>query len=150
MNSFGRREAAVAAGRFARLGIVPDRVLISPARRTRETGAIFCKKLKLPAGCVRVEPEIYEAERAQLLRIVQRQDDAHDVLMVIGHNPGVSLLLNHLVDGGVEVFPPGAFAVVKLSANRWAELSFKSLTLMHYDAPDVSPAWWHKLAPRPR
>ena len=78
---------AEAAGRWIKdNGWVPDCVLCSPSRRTRET-------LEAVLGEVgyidqRIEPSIYEATPGGLIALA----DAHrDVgrLMLVGHNPGL-------------------------------------------------------------
>lgn len=67
-----------------------DRVLVSDARRTRETFARL--KSVMPALEPSFEPAIYEATPARLFRLVQDlADEAHSVLL-IGHNPGFHAL----------------------------------------------------------
>lgn len=146
LTRLGRKEAGQAASKLSELKIVPDLVLTSHAERSRETGRIVLNGLKLPAERLREDREIYEAERAEVLRIVHRQDDAHDVVMLIGHNPGMSLLLDHLVDCDVQKMSPGAFAVVSLDADHWSQVSFKKLQLLQYFAPEVRTAWWQRFA----
>ncbi len=86
----------------------PDLVLCSPARRTRETLAELVEAgCRLPA--VEFEPRIYEATPGTLLALA---DDAMaarpDVrrIWMIGHNPGLELLMAHL-DDGVRAGPLG-------------------------------------------
>ena len=149
LNLRGRHEAVEAAGRFAALGIQPELILSSPARRVIETTGIWNKKLKLPAERLQVEPEIYEAERAEILRIVHRQDDSNDIVMVVGHNPVMTSLLHHLVDSNIAKMPSSSFAVVELAVNSWRQVSFKTASLTHYSAPAVKDpheqqGWlWH-------
>jgi len=145
LNHRGRHDVAAAAERFAALQITPDLVLTSPARRARETTEIFQKKMKLPEDRLQPEAEIYEAEKREVLRIVHRQDDSNDIIMIVGHNPGMTSLLHHLVDGEVEKMPSSSFAVVELDVNSWRQVSFKKATLKHFSAPEVKEphhSWW--------
>src|SRR5690606_30122056 len=82
---------AEAAGRWlAEHGLVPDCVLCSPARRTRET-------LEAVLGIIgyidqRLEPSIYEATPGELIALADAHCDA-ERLLVIGHNPGLEQLV---------------------------------------------------------
>lgn len=109
---------AEAAGRWlAEHGLVPDRVLCSPARRTRETleavmGAIgFVEK--------RLHEEIYEATPGALSGVIDEHGDA-ERLMLVGHNPGLEqlvALMNSGQTGEYRGMPPGAIAVLEFPAD---------------------------------
>lgn len=147
LNRRGRREAAEAAERFAELNIMPDLILTSPACRAEQTTKIYEKRLKLPPKNLRVERQIFEAEKAEILRIVHRLNDARDVVMLVGHNPGMTDLLHHLVDSDIEKMPSSSFAVVELAVDSWLQVSFKHSKLIHYYAPEVKEVrlgWWRR------
>mgnify|MGYP002777050411 CR=1 FL=1 len=106
---------AEAAGRWlVEHGLVPDRVLCSPARRTRETleavlGVVGFVEQRLEAG-------IYEATPGTLAALA----DAHrevERLLLVGHNPGLERLLALLhsgQSGDYRGMPPGSVAVLEL------------------------------------
>jgi len=110
----GQVEAWTAGAWLAAQKCVADRVLCSPARRTRETlDAVLRSTGPLP---VRLEPEIYEADVGVLAGLV----DAHrDVprLWLVGHNPGLEqlvALLSQGRSGDYRGMPPGAVAMLRL------------------------------------
>ncbi len=109
-------------------GLLPDRVLVSPARRTRETFDLFSAELP-PLKVVASEPRIYEATATRLLGVVREQPpDAHSVL-IVGHNSGMEDLAEMLTSHGLtpdatrmaEKFPTGALAVIDLPVDLWSE-----------------------------
>lgn len=124
---------AEAAGRWlGEHGLVPDRVLCSPARRTRET-------LEAVLGAVgfveqRLEDGIYEATPGALAALA----DAHrevDRLLLVGHNPGLERLLALLhsgQSGDYRGMPPGSVAVLELPAEAEVEPGIAQL----------SAFWW--------
>ena len=109
---------AESAGRWIKDNAwVPDCVLCSPSRRTRET-------LEAVLGEVgyidqRIEPSIYEATPGGLIALA----DAHrDVgrLMLVGHNPGLerlAALLHSGQSGDYRGMPPGGVAVLTMPAD---------------------------------
>ena len=88
----GIRDAPVAARRVLDLIGPPDLVLVSPARRTRDTYELVSAAWNA-AGVSsvehRLEPLIYEATRAVLQEVVAELPEAAHRVILIGHNPGL-------------------------------------------------------------
>lgn len=110
--------AAEAVGRWlSEHGLVPDCVLCSPSRRTRET-------LEAVLGVVgyvdqRVEECVYEATPGALIEIVDRNRDVGR-LMLVGHNPGLERLVALMESGqsgDYRGMPPAGVAVLTLPAD---------------------------------
>jgi phosphohistidine phosphatase len=131
----GRRESAAAVAKFKSLGYPDGAVVTSPARRAQETADIWQKELAVPAEHLRTVPEIYEAERADMLRVVRHLDDAADRVILVGHNPGVTALLHYLAGRGVEQMSPASFAVISIAVDSWRRISLRDSELAHYYAP---------------
>jgi phosphohistidine phosphatase SixA len=106
---------AEAAGRWLRdNALVPDCVLCSPARRTRETLEAVLDVI----GYVeqRLEEAIYEATPGDLVSLAEAHCEAERLLLV-GHNPGLErlvALLNSGQSGDYRGMPPGGIAVLAL------------------------------------
>ena len=124
---------ADAAGRWlAEHGLVPDCVLCSPSRRTRETLEAVLGVL----GYVdqRLEDKVYDATPGTLAELA----DAHrDVgrLMIVGHNPGIerlAALMHSGQSGDYRGMPPGGIAVLTLPAQAAIEPGIAQL----------SAFWW--------
>lgn len=133
----GLRDAEKTAAEFARTGIKPDRVLSSPSRRTRETAGFFARKLELGDDAVEFEPRIYEAERADLIRLVHEQDDRLQTVMLVGHNPGLTDLFHHLLTSDIRHLPTGTAVVMDFPAKRWRDVACNSGALRQLLCPDT-------------
>ena len=75
-----------------------DRIICSPALRTRQTCKLVLKKLGISHSQVIWESAMYEASLDTLISILDRHSHglgAHTLFM-IGHNPGLDQLLCHL------------------------------------------------------
>ncbi len=103
-------------GRWLRAeGLVPDHVVCSPARRARATTDAVVEALGLDPSVVREAPRIYEASTADLLAVLGGcPADARRVLLV-GHNPGLEMLVARLgggpgAGGSGKRFPTAAVA----------------------------------------
>jgi phosphohistidine phosphatase len=107
----------------------PSRILVSPARRTRETWRLVNDAWQ-PAGAeVAEEARIYAASLGTLLALVRETPADVPSLLLIGHNPGFAELAALLSDpaaaaGGdyarmTRRYPTAALAVIDFAPDDW-------------------------------
>lgn len=116
--------AAAAMGRyFVGQGIVPDRILVSTARRTRETIAgVMAEPQNWPEPVF--DERIFAASSARLTGIIRDTPDEVGTLLIVGHNPGMQMLATEW--GGAEAwsrvgkFPTAALAIIDVDGP-WAD-----------------------------
>ena len=117
LSAEGLAEAEAAGRWLAENKLVPDCILCSPSRRTRET----LEAVLAAIGYVdqRIEPSIYEATPGTLISLADTHGEA-DRLMLVGHNPGLEQTVALLADGQSGDFrgmPAGGVAVLSLPAD---------------------------------
>src|SRR5216684_3200154 len=89
----GQRDAP-ATGRWLReAGLVPDRVLCSTARRTRETWQLMVPELGTEPPRVTYEDQVYAARRETLPDLARQTEPDACSMLIIGHNPGIRELV---------------------------------------------------------
>ncbi|HEY8564040.1 MAG TPA: histidine phosphatase family protein [Beijerinckiaceae bacterium] len=136
------REAAPRMGAYlAAEHLLPDLVVVSPARRTRETWDLVRPFL----GDVetRVEPRLYEATVDRLLEVVRDADAEARALLMIGHNPGFEDLARRLTGHGdryafarlAQKYPTAGLAVIDFPLERWAEVEPRAGRLDRFVTP---------------
>jgi phosphohistidine phosphatase len=83
----GRADAAVMGKLLADAGFAPDVLLVSSARRTRETaeqvGANF------PAARIEQLRDLYHADPEEVVQVIEDHADGAATVVVVGHNPGL-------------------------------------------------------------
>ncbi|MCB1377039.1 MAG: histidine phosphatase family protein [Alphaproteobacteria bacterium] len=122
------REAAAAMGRrLAGMGLVPDLVLCSPARRARDTWKIAAAALGAAPRTL-VRDEIYDfGNGGRLLEAIKAHGGEATTLLVVGHNPSMERLALRLAGTGDErlrqrmerKFPTAALAVICFDLASW-------------------------------
>lgn len=132
LSAQGLAEAEAAGRWLAEHRLVPDCVLCSPSRRTRET----LEAVLAAIGYVdqRIEPSIYEATPGTLIALADVHAEAQR-LMVVGHNPGLerlAALLHSGQSGDYRGMPPGGIAVLSVPADAALEPGVAQL----------SAFWW--------
>ena len=128
LSPHGLAEAEAAGRWLAAHGLLPDRVLCSPARRTRET----LEAVLAATGYAeqRLEESIFEATAGTLIGLLEEQDEV-ERLMLVGHNPGMEQLVALLDSGRSDEYrgmPTAAVAVLSLPSGRPVEPAIATLT----------------------
>ncbi len=131
----GRRDARAAGRLLAKEDWLPDLVLCSTARRTRETWELAAEELAgLPQ--VRFEPRLYHPPVPQLLAVVHEVPAHVSTLLLIGHNPSLRDTILMAAGDGVgqrvreveEKFPTAAVALLAWRGT-WDELDARTALL---------------------
>ena len=117
----GLAEAEAVARWLKEQGLVPDRVLCSPARRARET----LESVLAAIGYVeqRLEARIYEATPGILLDVLAEHRGVKRLLLV-GHNPGLESVVALLAtgqSGDHRGMPPASIAVLSIPVDAATE-----------------------------
>lgn len=139
LNERGRHAAPLVGDHLRTLGLVPDRVLCSSARRTCETLAL----LGLPAAVdVVVDHDLYLADPGTVLDRVQATDDTIVTLLVVGHNPTTHEVALDLAGSGDRdalarlghKYPTGGLAVLAVPGS-WRDLGDGAAVLERFVVP---------------
>jgi phosphohistidine phosphatase len=136
------REAAPLIGAYLMSEqLFPDLVLVSPARRTRETWELVGPGL----GEIEVkdEPRIYESSADRLLSVIREVVPQVRALLMVGHNPGFGDLARRLVGFGdryaftrmTQAFPTAALAVIDFDLESWADVEPRGGRLDRFVTP---------------
>ena len=116
---------------------VPDQIICSPAMRTKQTVEYVCKQIDMPVNDVCWDKRIYGADISNLLDILSNANYKAKTLLMVGHNPGFSDLVNYLCSGNGSIgksMPTAAIAVIALN-KFWPEIKQHSGTLLHFVTP---------------
>ena len=134
LNERGLRNAPFMADRFAEAGHQLDFILTSPANRAITTAGYFKRRLGLSDKQWDTERKIYEADSARLISIINRLDNTHNSVMIVGHNPGLSSLVQMLTGEWV-VMSTCSIAEIEIPFDSWAMASEGTCNLLSFDFP---------------
>jgi len=141
LNPRGLRDAPRMGAWLKRRGIVPDKALVSPARRAQQTWELARARLGAEVPAETVEMLYAFGSHRPLMEAARRFGGDARTLMLVGHNEAMHELAETLAKSGDEAtlrrlrkkFPTAAVAVIDLPIAEWFELS--DLTpghLVHY------------------
>jgi phosphohistidine phosphatase len=142
LNPRGHKDAARMGAYLTYHQLMPDRVLVSPARRTRETWDGLAAALR-GAFDVEHEERLYDAGADMLVTVLRETEAAVCNLLVIGHNPGLHALTQMLIAAGDvearerlnEGLPTSGLVVIDFAGSDWEKLHPKSGRLERFVTP---------------
>ncbi len=100
----------------------PTIVWSSPAVRALETAKIFKEKLKIEDQNFIIKPVLYTFDKNDLLKQIESCDSQVQTLMVFGHNPAMTGLVNQLGNQYFENIPTTGLTVIDFETESWKEL----------------------------
>jgi phosphohistidine phosphatase len=138
----GRREAGQIGAYMASHALIPDRVVLSPARRAQETWKHLSEALK-PAPGAATDDRVYEATPQDIFSILAGAPAPVKSLMVVGHNPSlheVALML--IASGDIEArerlrekLTTGGLVIIDFAFDDWSKLHPRSGRLERFVTP---------------
>ena len=118
LNERGLRNAPEMARRLVLRNTIPELILSSPALRAITTAKLFNQQFGRFDEFLKIEKSIYEASRQDLMKLISRQNPDINCLMLVGHNPGLSDLVNWLCETE-EILSTCAIAQIEIDDYKW-------------------------------
>jgi phosphohistidine phosphatase len=140
----GRKDAAKIGAYIAGHGLTPDKVVISPAKRTQETWKHAAGAFKPTPGAMTADA-LYDATPHAIFGVIKDTPVSAHTLLVIGHNPGLHEVAQMLIaTGDVEArarlrekLPTAGLVIIDFAFDDWGKLHPQSGRLERF----VSPKW---------
>lgn len=101
---------------------LPDLILSSSARRAHDTAIEVAQSLNYPIDSIKTDQNLYFAPSRWILNVISKLPDEVDRCLYVGHNPGVTELIN---DFGVRLdnLPTASAVCFELHIDSWSEIS---------------------------
>ena len=130
----GLQDAPQMAISLKNRGVHLDLICSSTAQRAKQTACITAAVLGYQESEIKWEKSLYHASASYLLQFIQSQSDQVQTLVLVGHNPGLTELINIL---GVKLdnLPTSGQFAFSLSTDHWKELSRDTCTFAWWDSP---------------
>jgi len=114
----GGGELSDAAG----VDISSTKILASAAARTVQSARVVARVLGIPTDKIDLRKALYHANHSDYLNGIAVSDDSVEYLIVVGHNPAVSLLVGELMGGEIAPMRKGSIAVFTAKIDRWQDI----------------------------
>lgn len=138
LNERGKRDAPRMGERLKEKSAIPDLMVSSPAKRALSTCKRIAEVLKYPEDKIKTEKDIYHASADGILRVIKNINDKHEVVMLFGHNPGLTDFANDFMASRknfIDNIPTCGIVCFKVDADFWKDVRFGEGELAFFDYP---------------
>ena len=132
LNSRGKRDAPFMANRLKEFNVTPDLILASPALRAKKTAQIIAQTLDCE---ITFEPRLYESSIRTYVEILHELDDNIKTLLIIAHNPEITLMCEWLSDAILTNIPTCGIVGIEYSSPSFKSLGEGSGKMLFFDYP---------------
>jgi len=117
---------------------IPNLIISSSAARAMHTASIFTRTLKLDFSNLIISSDLYLASPNTVMTIIQKTDNKINSLLIVGHNPTFTDLVNQFRKTPIDNMPPASVAGFKFKISTWHEILNKKPTESFFDYPKNS------------
>jgi phosphohistidine phosphatase len=139
LNERGEKDAPRMGKRLKEKRVTPDFILTSPAIRAFDTCKIIAKVLGYSPEKIQTDKRLYHASEEQIWEVVrelkERPNDKEEIVLLFGHNPGITHFANKLTSSHIDNMPTCSIAACTLKINRWKEAGFGCGKMDSFDFP---------------
>jgi phosphohistidine phosphatase len=135
LNTRGLRDAPAMGARLVKADIKVDLIVSSTAVRAKETSELIAESLNYKKNNILWQPELYHAPPGIINDVVLSIPNNPDTIMIVCHNPGITLFANHLAGVLTENMPTCALAAFTMHCSDWTDFESAKKELLMYDYP---------------
>ena len=140
LNKRGNRDAPVMGKRMLEAGIVPTKIVSSVAVRAWDTAGIIAEIISYPADNLIPDQRLYHASVGEMLTVISELGEGSEHLMIVGHNPGLTDLVNYFHPGLTYNLPTTGVVTFRIDSPDWDIANSTGTELIYHDYADISIA----------
>lgn len=142
LNDRGLKDAPRMGKRLKERRVTPDIMLSSPAERALTTCKKIASILNFPTEKIKTDKRLYHADEDQILNVLKGlkdlPNDKEEVVMIFGHNPGLTDFANSLLNETIMNISTCGVVHATLNIESWKDLKFGCGRMEHFDFPKKS------------
>ena len=136
LTSRGHKDPLLVSDELADLGIIPDKIISSPAKRAIQTAEVFAERFQISKSNIITVDFLYDYfSLDDLIEFLKTNASKFPFVQVIGHNPKMEELAADLTGSVYRRIPTCGTMVLEFEVNKWEHISEGSGTLLHFITP---------------
>lgn len=135
LNNRGLADAPKMGRRLTEMGVKPDIIMCSPAKRAILTIELITEQLNFEFDRIVFDQELYEASVRNLLGFVNKIEDKFQSAMIVGHNPTLTYITEYLTKYNIGNIPTCGIVELHFEVDSWKEISEGTGTLKWFIYP---------------
>ncbi|VAW62375.1 hypothetical protein MNBD_GAMMA09-3595 [hydrothermal vent metagenome] len=135
LNDRGEADSVSMAALLQKNNYTLDQIISSDAVRALATARQYEAQLQPEHGLI-TNHDLYCASLQQLLQAIKNISSENKAVMLVGHNPGMSEVLNYLASSDVADMPTCSVGIIRFEVEQWRDVSIESSELLAFEYPE--------------
>ena len=135
LNIRGKKDVPRMAAALHNKGVRPDIIISSPALRALTTARLLCASVHFPMCHIKTFDILYMAPVNTLCSIIHGYNDNWKEVIQIGHNPGLTRLINYFLPDRLDNLPTAAVMGLRASVDTWQAFTPDTVRELFYLFP---------------
>lgn len=136
LKSKGIRNAYAVSRKLKLTSLIPEKVITSPANRALHTAVIFARVFEFPLSKIVINNVLYESSADKILDLVRKLEDDCMSVMIFGHNPDFTDLVNKFLKSPIGNLPTSGAVTLRFNSETWDEIDRNNLEKHIFNFPD--------------
>ena len=137
LNDRGKDEAPAMGKRLKKMGISPDLIISSSAKRTRQTAKRIAGEVGYDADDIKWEEKLYHCTPSVFEEVIYGIPDRVKTVFIVAHNPGITDFVNQLSpDFVIDNMPTCGIAGAEVDAKEWNSFATAKRKVILYEYPE--------------
>lgn len=115
---------------------IPQLIISSSAKRALHTAEILADKLNLPHNIIVFNDTLYSGDLNAYIDTIYQVDDEISKLMILGHNPSISMLSYLLTNNEVNKMKTASMLGIEIINNKWLNFDLKPKKTLFFFSPE--------------
>jgi phosphohistidine phosphatase len=136
LNDRGKGEAEEMGKKLKKSGLIPDLIISSSAKRTKQTAKRIAKETGYEPDEIRWEENLYHCVPAVFEETIRSIKEKAKTVFIVAHNPGITEFSNQLSDGFyIDNMPTCGIVAAHTDAEEWPDFSAQGNKVFLFEYP---------------
>ncbi|MES2701131.1 MAG: histidine phosphatase family protein [Bacteroidota bacterium] len=136
LNERGKQDAPDMGKRLKEAGVIPDLIIASSAKRTRQTAKRIAHEVGYNPDDIQFEDKLYHCIPSIFEELIYEVKDKMKTIFIIAHNPGITDFVNQL-SGSFQVdnMPTCGIVAARMELGEWNSFPLAQKDVFLFDYP---------------
>ena len=136
LNERGLQDAPAMGEKLKSLHIIPDLIISSTAKRTRQTAKRIAKAVGYDVDKIKWEEKLYHCISSVFDEVIYEISDKVKTVFIVAHNPGITEFVNHLSpDFSIDNMPTSGIVGAHVETKEWNSFSISKRKVFLFEYP---------------
>lgn len=132
----GKQDAPDMGARLKSLGIKPDLIVSSNAKRTKQTAKRIAEEIGYNSDDIKWEEKLYHCIPSVFEELIYELSDRVKTVFIVAHNPGITEFVNSLSPGfRIDNMPTCGIVGAYVNTSEWTNFSTSEKEVFLYEYP---------------